>query len=64
MQTKPDDIVFSNDNNNVLTKREFFAAMALKGILVIPNVSIDHAALDATIAADELIKALNLGSRP
>ena len=42
-----------------LTKREYFAAMALQGICANPNHIPTNAAQGAVQQADELIKALN-----
>jgi len=45
-----------------LTKREYFAAMAMQGFVsqIIPNVEeVEYAASISVIAADELINALN-----
>lgn len=42
-----------------LTKREYFAAVALQGLLADPSARIDEAAEYAVKAADELINLLN-----
>lgn len=42
-----------------LTKREYFAAMAMQAILSKPVDNIKQAAKESVIAADALIKALN-----
>ena len=49
-------------SNNGLTKREYFAAMALQGLLANPDLTkTDDATIAMTCidAADSLIKALN-----
>lgn len=66
MQTKKDDpvcAIFDSDGNvecSGLTKREFFAAAALQGILANPDGCLwKLAAEEAVKKADELIKELN-----
>jgi len=45
------------DSEYGLTKREYFAAMALQGLLANPNISVVTS--DAVIYADRLIEELN-----
>lgn len=42
-----------------LTKREYFAAMAMQGLIASGKVSIDHVADISVFYADSLIKSLN-----
>jgi len=42
-----------------LTKREYFAAVALQGLLADPSSQLDHAAHNAVVAADLLLRELN-----
>ena len=52
-----------NDNTKALTKREYFTAMAIQGILSNPaliNTSeLEWAAVTSVKAADQIINALN-----
>jgi hypothetical protein len=53
---------YSDDNiykSNGLTKREYFAAMALQGLLANDSALITSKARDAVQAADALIEILN-----
>ena len=71
MTTNPNDYVYSNAGIGQpgLTKREYFAAMAMQGLLsiydtninaIIPNdENICYMTTLSVKAADELIKALN-----
>ena len=68
MQTRKDDNVFpyqfeEEDGSEIyepgLTKREYFAAMALQGLLSTSKALPDNAEIIAVKMADELIKALN-----
>lgn len=74
MATNPSDDAFSSETAKGLTKREYFAAMALQGILANPlffketkdlklrNENCDdigHAATMAVFHADALIKDLD-----
>lgn len=69
MTTKPNDRAFQNnqdgDQYDGLTKREYFAAMAMQGILACPkNLQMPDGKTDsmtgqAVIFADTLISALN-----
>jgi hypothetical protein len=59
-QTKPHEPAFIyNDDypEEGLTKREYFAAMAMQGLLANPNISCVTS--DAVLYADKLIEALN-----
>jgi len=61
--TNPDDKAYPSANNDGLTKREYFAAMALQGVLAVQtNNDCDAAdcAEYAVYAADKLIKDVNL----
>lgn len=42
-----------------LTKREYFAAMAMQGLLANPNVPAKYVVNDAVSYADDLITVLN-----
>jgi hypothetical protein len=60
MKTKPNDKAYPSPNNDGLTKREYFAAMALQGILA--NEGSNHCltnAEEAIYEADRLIEGLN-----
>lgn len=71
MPTNPNDVISSSINNPGqlssffvgvgLTKREYFAAMALQGIISAPveGDTISSDATDAVAYADALIEALN-----
>ena len=67
MSTKPHDIVSGRepcmDGSSGLTKREYFAALTLQGIVGDPNRDGNHAAYarDAVMFADALIAELNKG---
>jgi hypothetical protein len=56
MKTNPNDPAFHNPG---LTKREYFAAMALQGLLADNTYNTDVAANVAVDFADLLIEALN-----
>ena len=63
MKTNPNEQVFPClstvvEDRNRLTKREYFAAMALQGLLVNEN-GLGYAVVDAVRAADLLIAQLN-----
>lgn len=72
-QTNPKDFAFSKSAfyhpdgtfdlpEEGLTKREYFAAMAMQGILAAnnkSNVNLTHVGEASVMAADELINALN-----
>lgn len=63
-QTKPNHPAFPTTSNLEdwgMTKREFFAAVALQGLLACPSVdgTMEEIAAEAVEAADELIKILN-----
>lgn len=69
MNTEPNQLAHSfnhtadtEGNFNGLTKREYFAAMAMQGILSGKGSTINpiRTANDAVMFADELIKSLNL----
>jgi hypothetical protein len=62
--TKPNEPAFDYDIDypeEGLTKREYFAAMAMQALLSDPNISTtySHYAENAVQAADALIAALN-----
>jgi hypothetical protein len=60
MKTKPNELVFTDKPGYGLTKREYFAAMAMQGILADPNVTDEDAATDLAVkCADFLILRLN-----
>lgn len=70
MKTKPEDAAFarpySHDmqtgfrHTSGLTKREYFAAMAMEGLIKLDSDCTQHEiALDAVAQADSLIAALN-----
>lgn len=62
-QTSGFDFAFENSQHNGLTKREYFAGVALQGLLASPvtdDVSFPHIATMAVIAADKLIIELNI----
>lgn len=65
MKTKPDDNAFQEGNfgrTNTLTKREYFAALAMQGMMACAPDSIDARKISASISveiADALIEALN-----
>jgi len=61
MQTNKDDHVFpiSDLSEFGLTKREYFAAIAMQGLLPSDNVSLEFAANAAVKCADLLIAELN-----
>lgn len=54
---------YFNDSSNGLTKREYFAAKAMQGLISNPEyfgrLDNDEKAKHAVFFADELIKALN-----
>jgi hypothetical protein len=56
MKTVGDDLAFPDAVGNGLTKREYFAAMALQGLT---EYTYKHAAEEAVKHADALIEALN-----
>lgn len=62
MKTNPDDNAFQEGSfgrTNTLTKREYFAALILQGLLSSKPTSHGAEAESAVIRADELIQALN-----
>ena len=64
METKPNESINTIEYNNNyistgLTKREYFAAMALQGLLANDSGLITSKARDAVKAADALIEELN-----
>lgn len=62
METSGTDSIHNSEQapTDGLTKREYFAAMAMQGIMANQNSgSIPKMCQDAVFAADELIKALN-----
>ncbi len=65
--TFPDHDAFGSDNTCGLTKREYFAALALQGVLASCVNADPHADTAATMAveyADALIAALNSTTTP
>lgn len=69
MTTKANDAAFPTDEYMGLTKREYFAGLAMQAIVSASGDShgnIDYVedivAANAVIMADELIKKLNLGA--
>ena len=64
METKPNESINIGEYNNNyistgLTKREYFAAMALQGLLANDSGLITSKARDAVKAAEALIEILN-----
>jgi len=64
IKTNPDEpiqtIEYSDNYSNGLTKREYFAAMALQGLLATNSTTtIEYYAIDAVRIADALIDELN-----
>lgn len=64
-ETKPNESInrilyMDNYTSEGLTKREYFAAMALQGLLANDSALITGKARDAVQAADALIEILNL----
>jgi len=61
MITLANDVVFPSVQGTMdgLTIRQYFAAMALQGILAANNVSIQSSVEDAVCTADLLIDELN-----
>ncbi len=59
--TEPNDPAFPTnpDFTNGLTKREYFAAMALQGLLTRTEYNPGGTLIDAVILADKLIEQLN-----
>lgn len=61
--TKPNDHAFPTDlgahTASGMTKREYFAALAMHGLLANASYNLEYAASDAVAIADELIAALN-----
>jgi hypothetical protein len=56
----PDFVKSALSHPNGLTKREYFAAMALQGLLATNSTTtIEYYAIDAVIIADALIDELN-----
>lgn len=57
--TRPTDCAFPSSENDTrgLSKREYFAAMALQGLLL--ETEAMEAVVSAVTVADELIKQLN-----
>jgi hypothetical protein len=65
MPTNPENPAFPgalNQNLTGLTKREYFAAQALQGILA--NGGNNYAATEAVQLADEVIAQLNASKKP
>lgn len=65
-KTYPNDSVNNNvfGTKNSLTKREYFAALVMQGMMAnnkIGNISAKAYADDSVLCADALIKALNEG---
>lgn len=58
MKTEPNESAFMGAYSGGLTKREYFAAMALQGLLA-QNGSYDVSSVQAVIEADALIEELN-----
>lgn len=58
MKTEPNENAFAADYGGGLTKREYFAAMALQGLLA-ARIPFATAAIDAVKRADQLIAELN-----
>jgi hypothetical protein len=61
MSTNPNDLVIANPEMGEwgLTKREYFAAMAMQGIISKTGWGEEEAARHAVNCADALINALN-----
>ena len=61
MKTKPDDYVTGTTPGKRLTKREYFAAMAMQGYLSSHpfNASMLYVVIQSVKFADALIEALN-----
>ena len=59
MKTEANDCTFPFDGDSGLTKREYFAAMAMQGILSTDNYDTKSATIRACSQADALIKHLN-----
>ena len=59
MKTKPNDKAYPSPNNHGLTKREYFAAMALQGILANGGNNYYSTIEAALYEADRLIEGLN-----
>ena len=65
METKPNDSVHPvsgnqfNDAESGLPKREYFAAMAMQGIIGLQPKGIEKTGETAVLLADNLIEALN-----
>lgn len=58
MKTKSNDPVYGfHEDDKALTKREYFAAMAMQGLIA--SGQIDCISEDAIIIADSLIEQLN-----
>ena len=63
-ETKPNEPIITLEYNNDytsmgLTKREYFAAIALQGLLANDSALITSKVIDAVKAADALIEELN-----
>lgn len=61
--TNGKDSAFSSDRQYGLTKREYFAAMAMQGMLAIDDPPKEVVARFAVEQADALIKELNKESK-
>jgi len=63
VKTNPDEpiqpIEYSDNYSNGLTKREYFAAMALQGLLANNNKEYAYCVISAVEFADDLINELN-----
>ena len=59
IKDKTSDTGFRHSTIPGLTKREYFAAMAMQGILPVNDIQIDFVAQQAVKFADALISALN-----
>ena len=55
----PDFVKSALSQSNGLTKREYFAAMAIQGLLANGRASITYNIIDAVKIADALIEELN-----
>jgi hypothetical protein len=63
VKTNPDEpiqpIEYSDNYSNGLTKREYFAAMALQGLVTKNNNEYDYCVISAVKFADALIEELS-----
>lgn len=55
----PNDLAFPWDENQGLTKREYFATMAMQGLAARPDLAYELIPREAIEMADALIEALN-----